>query len=830
MRHYRVLLQRPRDRNCLQMRPIASSLMPTQALPVPRAFTTTVVTTEQQKQNENEAKEIEKIRRRNRDLKHRELDKMQHEETSITWPQGKAIGRQRKNNIYPSNRPDHPYLPEETYVHGMLAKAKHPADVLAVYEAEKDAFDLVNYCHGLQKIAKLHLDKAPWKREALSLSQVQSFVEDLQEVLVHTRTALAPRTLAGIAWGVGKLNFHSPELFDRIAANCLAQVGRFNHGDVAQLLYGMSRVGYYHRDMLNRLSSHIQDGIQHYSTVELTNILVSYASLRHQDRDLFGTVAQQLKQNRDELNPQQLANIVYSFGKAEIMDLELFSSFMRPIIDQSNRFTSQGIANTLWAYDKVGMYDATLFSVLAKNMGHPQRAKHATPQNIANACRAVSRAYSAMLERTDVHSSVLKRDLHIERMFTETAKALVRHLDPEASGISSHQPQNLPHKRRGQYKPVRPIPVNGHDMTETAEAFQATGIRNEELSSKLCSKVSSQLRSMPTSDIARFYGVLPYIATPNQASRAILALQFYKSVNRRILKNLNASELSKVLRTSLLLLSPPEKKMRSSYDHLWHPMHSCLCEVHRRSIAPEIVKWHRSLALGEKDEHLLRTNHAAASSVEASLEMERSVNRHKILENLVKPGIHRLSSRRTEIGNSDLVALLYDMAITRACTDLPEAGRLAVYMPSRDSFNVNQLSSHEIAKIAYSIIRLSHAHGHLGKKVEQLNGTDELDLSRIGMFFKKAATRIREIMEANHADPISLATFAWAAGMFAQYSVPTEAQPEVTGILQSAKISSDFLREMNDANAELYQGDTSVEQLTGSILVGIEQLANSRYL
>lgn len=152
---------------------------------------------------------------------------------------------------YPSNRPDRANLPEETYVHGMLAKAKTPMDVLEIYETEKSAFDVVNYCHGLHKITKLHLEKAPWKRNPLPLSQIQQYVEDLQETLEHTSSALAPRTLSGIAWGLGKLNVDAPSLLDRVVANAMGQVSRFNHGDVSQLLYGMSRLGYRQKTLLD---------------------------------------------------------------------------------------------------------------------------------------------------------------------------------------------------------------------------------------------------------------------------------------------------------------------------------------------------------------------------------------------------------------------------------------------------------------------------------------------------------------------------------------------------------------------------------------------------
>lgn len=516
-----------------------------------------------------------------------------------------------------------------------------------------------------------------------------------------------------------------------------------------------------------RLASHVKHGLRFYSVTEMTNILVSYASLKHIDEDLFGLIKDKLRKHKEELSPQHVSNAVYSFAKAGLTDKSFYEPFSRYIIENSNIFTSQGLANVLWAYHKAGLYQLDLFSALAKNMGHPQRAKHASPQSISNACHAVAHAYwNVRLVNSHLSQDELlaiKRDLRVDRLFNESAKAMIRHLDPDASGVSEEKLEknaNQQKKRQGQYLTIRSLPVSGHDIAEMAVALSLSDVKSAELTAKLCASVRTKLRSMTTPDIATFYSALPSIATPFQGVTALLVLHFYRSVLQRLLKNLPADKLTTVLQTTLLVQPPPREGDSLCYSAVENPIHASWCEQQRYKTSPRCNEWHSSPALSQKVEEIMKVQ----SVIEEDASAIAHRNQVKLLRDMILPGLSTLKRRHTELGASRVIDLLYDVSLSSVGGLGKDFDDWIEVLLEKAMSRKQSLSHEDLCKAAYSLVRLTQLQ-HASISSQSSSGLTFENKCQTIEFFESITEKLIPVLHRGELVEAHIAQFAWAFAM-----------------------------------------------------------------
>ncbi|XP_010284421.1 PREDICTED: protein TBRG4, partial [Phaethon lepturus] len=133
--------------------------------------------------------------------------------------------------------------------------------------------------------------------------------------LVQKHADLSLNVLTDLIFAYGKLNFHQPQVFQKIATDLHPHLSTMTPVEVTRCIRSFALVKWLSLPLFEAIAQYALDNTKQLSVTHLCSIILSFARLNFQpsrSEDFFNMVHEELQGQLDSLEPHLLTNLVWS--------------------------------------------------------------------------------------------------------------------------------------------------------------------------------------------------------------------------------------------------------------------------------------------------------------------------------------------------------------------------------------------------------------------------------------------------------------------------------------------------------------------------------------
>ncbi|NXH72119.1 FAKD4 protein, partial [Hydrobates tethys] len=133
--------------------------------------------------------------------------------------------------------------------------------------------------------------------------------------LVQKHSELSVNVLMDLIFAYGKLNFHQPQVFQKIATDLHPHVSTLTPVDVTRCIRSFALLKWLSLPLFEAIAQYALDNTKQLSVTHLCGIILSFARLNFQpsgSEDFFNMVHEELQSRLDSLEPHLLTDLVWS--------------------------------------------------------------------------------------------------------------------------------------------------------------------------------------------------------------------------------------------------------------------------------------------------------------------------------------------------------------------------------------------------------------------------------------------------------------------------------------------------------------------------------------
>nr|XP_038030048.1 FAST kinase domain-containing protein 4-like [Anas platyrhynchos] len=189
----------------------------------------------------------------------------------------------------------------------LIAKVGHVSPAL-MDRLEDKALELAEH-FSPEDIRKITLALAYQNRRCVPLLRALSYH------LLQKHTELDLATLTDLIFAYGKLNFHQPQVFQKLATDLQPHVASMTPGEVTRCIRSFALLKWLSLPLFEAIAQYALDNAKQLSVAHLCSIILSFARLNFQpsgSEDFFNMVHEELRDQLDGLEPQLLSDLVWS--------------------------------------------------------------------------------------------------------------------------------------------------------------------------------------------------------------------------------------------------------------------------------------------------------------------------------------------------------------------------------------------------------------------------------------------------------------------------------------------------------------------------------------
>eukprot|EP00076_Gallus_gallus_P047608 XP_418515.2 FAST kinase domain-containing protein 4 [Gallus gallus] len=189
----------------------------------------------------------------------------------------------------------------------LIAKVGHISSVL-MDRLEDKALELAEQ-FSPEDIRRITLALAYQNRRSVPLLRAMSYH------LIQKHSELNLSILMDLIFAYGKLNFHQPQVFQKIATDLQPHVSAMTPIEVTRCIRSFALLKWLSLPLFEAISQYALDNAKQLSISHLCNIILSFARLNFQpsgSEDFFNMAHEELQGQLDSLEPQLLTDLVWS--------------------------------------------------------------------------------------------------------------------------------------------------------------------------------------------------------------------------------------------------------------------------------------------------------------------------------------------------------------------------------------------------------------------------------------------------------------------------------------------------------------------------------------
>ncbi|NWS64840.1 FAKD4 protein, partial [Chunga burmeisteri] len=133
--------------------------------------------------------------------------------------------------------------------------------------------------------------------------------------LIQKHSELSLNTLLDLIFAYGKLNFHQPQVFQKIATDLHPHVSTMTPVEVTRCIRSFALLKWLSLPLFEAIAQYTLDNTKQLSVPHLCSIILSFARLNFQpsgSEDFFNMVHEELQSQLDSLDPHLLTDLVWS--------------------------------------------------------------------------------------------------------------------------------------------------------------------------------------------------------------------------------------------------------------------------------------------------------------------------------------------------------------------------------------------------------------------------------------------------------------------------------------------------------------------------------------
>ncbi|KAM6375979.1 FAST kinase domain-containing protein 4 [Alca torda] len=189
----------------------------------------------------------------------------------------------------------------------LMAKVGHVSPAL-MDRLEDKALELAEQFNP-DDIRKITLALAYQNRRCVPLLRALSYH------LIQKHPELSLNILMDLIFAYGKLNFHQPQVFQKIATDLHPHVSTMTPVEVTRCIRSFALLKWLSLPLSEAIAQYALDNTKQLSVTHLCNIILSFARLNFQpsgSEDFFNVVHEELQDQLDNLEPHLLTDLVWS--------------------------------------------------------------------------------------------------------------------------------------------------------------------------------------------------------------------------------------------------------------------------------------------------------------------------------------------------------------------------------------------------------------------------------------------------------------------------------------------------------------------------------------
>ncbi|KAM6209277.1 FAST kinase domain-containing protein 4 [Sarcoramphus papa] len=133
--------------------------------------------------------------------------------------------------------------------------------------------------------------------------------------LIQKHSELSLNVLMDLIFAYGKLNFHQPQVFQKIAADLHPHVSTMTPVEVTRCVRSFALLKWLSLPLFEAIAQYVLDNTKQLSVTHLCGIILSFARLNFQpsgSEDFFNTIHEEVQDQLDNLEPHFLTDLVWS--------------------------------------------------------------------------------------------------------------------------------------------------------------------------------------------------------------------------------------------------------------------------------------------------------------------------------------------------------------------------------------------------------------------------------------------------------------------------------------------------------------------------------------
>ncbi|KAM9199068.1 LOW QUALITY PROTEIN: FAST kinase domain-containing protein 4 [Mergus octosetaceus] len=189
----------------------------------------------------------------------------------------------------------------------LMAKVGHVSPAL-MDRLEDKALELAEQ-FSPEDIRRITLALAYQNRRCVPLLRALSYH------LLQKHTELGLATLTDLVFAYGKLNFHQPQVFQKLATDLQPHVATMTPVEVTRCIRSFALLKWLSLPLFEAIAQYALDNAKQLSVAHLCSIILSFARLNFQpsgSEDFFNMVHEELRDQLDGLEAQLLTDLVWS--------------------------------------------------------------------------------------------------------------------------------------------------------------------------------------------------------------------------------------------------------------------------------------------------------------------------------------------------------------------------------------------------------------------------------------------------------------------------------------------------------------------------------------